>query len=281
MAYEQATGSFPYPVHHIPQSTDLESQGHRHRGDSLSRHGSSMPDHNRYAPPQKPIDEAVSNAFDRAGAENPNYDVPPELIAQITQNVIKQLQTGGGLEGSTPIPSQSRFSPPAPQQPVPISPSTASGTSLNMSTRLYTPPSPPRHSDLPNYTSPQSQSGCLPDKPQSPRLERSAQSQSGRLPDKPQSPRLDRSAHLSPRRSPSPSYSQTSESSEKAYTRPKGPSRLSTSKEETTLEKIWGQLFDEESHPTNRLGQFLRGLAIHIVCCISRVEHPYPKRRLH
>ena len=41
--------------------------------------------------------------------------------------------------------------------------------------------------------------------------------------------------------------------------------RLSTGKEETTLERIWGQLFDEDSHPTVRLGQFLRGLAVHIV----------------
>ena len=47
--------------------------------------------------------------------------------------------------------------------------------------------------------------------------------------------------------------------------RPKGPTRLHTGMEETTLEKIWGPLFDEESRPTPRLSQFLRGLAVHIV----------------
>lgn len=56
-----------------------------------------------------------------------------------------------------------------------------------------------------------------------------------------------------------------SEHSDSPYARPKGPRRLSTGKEETTLEKIWGQLFDEECNPTLRLGQLLRGLAVHIV----------------
>lgn len=36
--------------------------------------------------------------------------------------------------------------------------------------------------------------------------------------------------------------------------------------EGTTLEKIWQRLFDKQGHPTKRLGQFLRGLALHIVC---------------
>ena len=39
--------------------------------------------------------------------------------------------------------------------------------------------------------------------------------------------------------------------------------------EETTLEKVWGQLFDEVGNPTLRLGQLLRGLAVHIVRSIS------------
>ena len=233
-----------------PRSDDLadkgqfEAQRQRLRKPSTSRPSSTMSDQHRYAPPHRPIDEAVNNAFDRAGQETSNY-VPPDLIAQITQNVIKQLQTGGGLDASTPVPPPpSRFSPPPPpvHQPVPLSPSTTSGTSQNMPDRVYTPPSPQKHHDYPNHTSPQSQSGYL---PENPTMEQKA-------------------ARYSPRRHSSPS-SHISDSSDKAYARPKGPSRLSTGKEETTLEKIWGPLFDEDSRPTVRLGQFLRGLAVHIV----------------
>jgi len=223
------------PGTQIPVDHDhIESQGYRQR---------TVAEQNRYATPK--VDEAVNSAFDRAQTETSNY-VPPELIAQITQNVIKQLQSSG-LEGSTPVPPQSRFSPPPiMHQPVPLSPSTASGTSPKIPNRVYTPPSPHKHSDYPDHTSPsQSQSGYRADGPQSPRDHKAS----------PYSP---------PRRSSSPE-SHANDSSDKPYTRPKGPSRLSTSKEETTLERIWGQLFDENSHPTARLGQFLRGLAIHIV----------------
>ena len=245
MVHEQSSFDHADPRGHNSSNNNFfDTQRQRERAPSAARHRPAMPDQHRYAPPQKPIDEAVSNAFDRAGAETSNY-VPPELIAQITQNVIKQLQTGGGLDASTPIPpSQSRFSPPPPpmHQPVPLSPSTASGTSPNLPNRVYTPPSPHKHQDYPSHTSPVSQSGPMADNHQGEH----------------------RPAHFTPRRSSSP-LSHNSDASDKVYTRPKGPSRLSTGKEETTLEKIWGQLFDEDSHPTVRLGQFLRGLAVHIV----------------
>ena len=249
MAYHQPSVEYADPRTEAADNSQFDSSGHSNREASTARRGSVMPEHSRYAPPQKPIDEAVTNAFDKAGAETSNY--PPELIAQITQHVIKQLQTGSGLDGSTPVPSQSRFSPPPPpslHQPVPISPSTASGTSPNMPNRVYTPPSPQKHSEYPSHISSQSQPGYLPDDLASPRHEKNAQ--------------------FNLRRSSSP-HSQTSESSDKPHSRPKGPARLSTGKEETTLERIWGQLFDEDGHPTKRLGQFLRGLAVHIVRLIQ------------
>jgi hypothetical protein len=46
--------------------------------------------------------------------------------------------------------------------------------------------------------------------------------------------------------------------------RPKPPSRDATVMEMTTLEKIWGKLF-VDGKPTKRLGQFLRGIAMHLV----------------
>lgn len=235
------------------------SQQHRPRESSnAARHRTSMST-DSVPSPQRPIDEAVNTALDKAQHETANA-IPPELIAQITQTVIKQLQTAG-LEGapSTPIPpAQTAFvpSPPPPPQtaihhPTPQSPSTnASGSSPNMPNRVYTPPSPQKHPDYVVYTSPEP-------------------SLSGPAPNGPQSPVKEGTTQFGPRRVSSPS--QESEASEKEYKRPKGPSRLSTGKEETTLEKIWGQLFDEEGHPTLRLGQFLRGLAVHIVRRLSEV----------
>lgn len=49
---------------------------------------------------------------------------------------------------------------------------------------------------------------------------------------------------------------------------PRGKQRLEHStdhEEETVVEKIWGPLFDHKGNPTPRLGQFLRGLALHLV----------------
>ena len=246
---------YDYTDHRIPSPTNSNishQSDHSQRPRETSnapRHKSTMSESSRHPPMQKPIDEAVNTAFDQAQAGTSNA-IPPDLIAQITQNVIKQLQTGG-LDGSTgtPLPPPHSPIPPPPQtaihHPSPQSPSTtASGTSPNMPNRVYTPPSPQKHSD---FTSPHSQPEHIPDVPQSPMREPAA--------------------HFipPPRRASSP-LSQASESSERHTSRPKGPSRLSTGKEETTLERIWGQLFDEEGHPTTRLGQLLRGLAVHIVC---------------
>ena len=261
MAYQQPSVEYADPRTQAADNEQIHPPDYRSREASTARRASVMPEQNRYpaATPQKPIDEVVSNAFHKAGAETSNY-LSPDIIAQITQTVIKTLQTGGGLDASTPVPSQNRFSPPPPpsmHQPVPLSPSTASGTSSNMPNRVYTPPSPNKHSEYPNRTSPQSQSGYLP-------------------PDDPPSPRHEKIPLYNPRRTPSP-HSQTSDSSDKPHVRPKGPARLSTSKEETTLEKIWGQLFEEDGRPTKKLGQFLRGLAVHIVSLIGHANMRYNK----
>lgn len=52
--------------------------------------------------------------------------------------------------------------------------------------------------------------------------------------------------------------------------RPRLPSREETITEMTTLEKIWGKFF-EEGRPTERLGQFLRGIAAHLVSVVVTV----------
>ncbi|KAI4192765.1 MAG: hypothetical protein LQ346_004175 [Caloplaca aetnensis] len=214
------------------------------REHSAARSEASMSERIRIQP--QPINEAVGSAF--------QSDVPPELIAQITENVLKQLKTSG-IDGATPVPpTQAAHRPPPPppappvHQPVPQSPSTLSGSSPPIPNRVFTPPSPHKHSDYPHHASPQSQSGFLPGTAHSPQEPRSP------VRETPQS-------NIYDRRTSSP----LSQSSESGQTRPKGPARLSTASQVTTLEKIWGQLFDEEGHPTSRLGQFLRGLAVHII----------------
>jgi hypothetical protein len=49
----------------------------------------------------------------------------------------------------------------------------------------------------------------------------------------------------------------------------------------STVDQKWGRLFDNEGNPTQRLGQFLRGLANHIVSSVCMCEceantHCYP-----
>ena len=258
MAYDHSSIHYTDPGTQVPSHNNLiDSQTYRQGERSDVHHGSTMSDPNRYAPPNK-VDEAVTSAFDRAGAETQNY-ASPELIAQITQNVIRQLQSSA-LDGTTPAPPQSHFSTPPPpppiQQPVPLSPSTASGASTNMPNRVYTPPSPQKHPDYPLHASPESHTRYMPDGLQSPTQSRAAQSQ-----------------FSPPRRSSSPQSQASDAAAAEKPVRPKGPSRLSTSKEETTLERIWGQLFDEEGNSTIRLSQFLRGLAVHIVCVITSCDY--------
>lgn len=207
----------------------------RPREQSSARADDFASDTSRPSHPQHPINEAVSSASHKA--EPSNY-VPPELVAQITENVIKQLKTTG-LEGGTPIPQQQQQ--PAPPPPLTQSPPNRSGSSPVMTNRNPPgPPSPRLKPEHPMYGSPPHSSASNPN---------------------PHSFREPQFAHDSERKSSLPS----TQSSDPDHRRPKGPVRLSTSLEETTLEKIWGQLFDEAGHPTVRLGQFLRGLAIHIV----------------
>ena len=208
---------------------------------SRSRHSSrdraeprAAPEPLRFSQSQRPIDEAVSTAFNQTDMSGIN----PDLVAQITQNVIHQLRTS--IDSGTPVTATQNHYPSVPlQQPVPLSPSTQSNTSPPIPSRnVYTPPSPQKHTDLPSHNSPESRPPMPQDSPPSPKDQREYDQRS---------------------------HSRASIGSDANVTRPKGPDRLSTALEETPLEKIWGQLFDEHGKPTARLSQFLRGLAVHLV----------------
>ena len=242
-----------YPASHHPSEPHRprSRQSSRDRGNGLASRDA------RYSQPQQPIKEAVSSALHDKG--DMSNSLPPEVIAQITESVIKQLQSTN-LNGGISMPQQPYYPPPpaqhqvplhqpvptTAQQPIPISPSTAHSSPPNPTRNVYTPPSPHKHPDYVivghHNSSPESTPYAQPPSP--PR-------QTFAQPDE------QRSAS---RTSVSSHHSESTN-----HVRPRGPTRLSTSKEETTLEKIWGQLFDEQGHATLRLGQFLRGLAIHLV----------------
>lgn len=228
-SYQYSDPRMQYPAAYTP----VEAQTSRPQANpSIPNHTINMQSPSQYRQPQQPIREALSSAVHHA--DNPNH-IPPEVITKITESitesVLKQLKTSG-LDAGTPTPpTQQQSPPPPPPQPAPQSPSAHSGYSPNMPNRVYTPPSPNKHSESSNYDSPYSQSAI---------------------------------PHSPPYNARRPSLPNSVES-DPIGTRPRGPERLSTGKEETTLEKIWGQLFDEGGNPTARLGQLLRGLAIHIV----------------
>lgn len=245
MAYEPPSNDYYDPrLQHSVDQNQFESQKSRPRAPSSIAHGDGiMPDIPRYIQPHQPLNEAVTSAVSNADA---SHYVPPEVIAQIAATVISQLKNTG-LDGTTPTPTSYTNIPPHPpphsqvQEPIPLSPTSVSASSQSMfSQHAHTPPSPYKYSDHSNHGSPPPQFAFAQPPPTSP---------------PPNVPSYDR-------RTSSP----LSQNSESGYTRPKGPTRLSTSREETTLEKIWGQLFDEDGNSTTRLSQFLRGLAVHIVC---------------
>ena len=157
-------------------------------------------------PKGKQIDEAVNTAFDDAKVKDAS-GISPELIAQITQNVIQQLKATETAQ--TPVTA------------MPGSPSTQDSP-----TRVYTPPSPQKHNDVYDTST-------------------------GGTRGPPLAERSRAESNLS--------------TANDSNTRPRQPQREPTVEETTTLEKIWGKLFDDEGQPTARLGQFLRGLAIHLV----------------
>ena len=248
---EQAPPYYDYPDSRSQYANPYipaEAYKPKSRQSSRDRGEGRATEYARFSQPHQPINEAVNAAFVDKAAD-PTAGMNPELIAHITETVIKQLRTTS-LDAGTPVQATHQTYPPPPppqlpafsQQPAPQSPTMQSSTSPPIPTRnVYTPPSPPKYSDYPNTSSPPLASAI-------PQVS-------------PPSPPEPSNSQFDPRRPPS----RTSVTNEPTNVRPKGPTRLSTSKEETTLEKIWGQLFDEDGQPTPRLGQLLRGLAVHLV----------------
>ncbi|KAK4963745.1 hypothetical protein LTR28_004469 [Elasticomyces elasticus] len=194
--------------------------------------------------PTGPTHDALNTASDRPDLAG---RLDPVLVAQITEQVINSLRASGITAAAAP--AQAAQQPLFPsgvaqsaQQPLFPSAAAQSGheprsptsSTTNSIPPRYTPPSPEK-ADCSSY-----------DGSASPKDLGSPRSSFSR--DNRETPRPGRREYVS---SPPPVRPQLA--------------RVLTAVEETTLEKIWQPLFDPEGRPTPRLGQFLRGLAIHLI----------------
>lgn len=243
---------------------------------------------------QQPIKDAVNNAFDQSPVAQNELD--PELVRQVTEQVIRNLQTASLATPTASVqPQQTSYAPP-PAQPVARSPTLSSTGSIP---RRYTPPSPEKGEDRDES----SYASSSPDPAQSDhdsvysreskRSDASSRSRgtprpiptdgtgemrrsnttSGRPRDagsEDDRPRRRGSVSKPTTRDQSRPFRRDSKDSESDYhelpsrSRARPPRVPSDVQEATTLEKIWQPLFDN-GNPTMRLSQFLRGLALHLI----------------
>jgi len=196
----------------------------------------TYPEPQRY--PQSPnsghINDAVNSAVNSSGSTG--Y-LSPEVLSQITATVIQQLKTTGldnNVQGSGAPPPRSQSQ--QPWQTDPLRPHAESPPGVPRRSNSIPPPS-----SLPGNidTNFQPYVSDYNDSRPSPR---------------PTPPPDDRHGSVS-----------SQESGRSHLTRPRPPDRDTTVMEMTTLERIWGTLFEDKRKPTKRLGQFLRGIAVHLV----------------
>ncbi|KAF2839675.1 hypothetical protein M501DRAFT_1015770 [Patellaria atrata CBS 101060] len=191
----------------------------------------------------QPIYDAVNTAFNKSDAAS---TIDPAIIAQISEQVKRQvLDSLRGSSVSQSGPTQTKAPSNEPHSPQLSNASTSTIPPRN----VYTPPSPTRHEFA-------SATPLSPERPaHTSQFLHSRDNEST-----PTGRNMDNS-------NTSPTSKAKNASSEPSYKRPSPPPtrKYMSDQEMTTLEKIWQPLFDEDGQPTRRLGQFLRGLAIHII----------------
>lgn len=208
-------------------------------------------------PPIQPVYDAVSDAFDNSAAAN---QVPDEIIRQITEQVRSQVIHSLKSEGyaapppaSAPPQAQYAFQPPPTAIPREQSPAKNTVPIANAQPRR--PRSPVRRVSSESSSGPSHRRSPSPPSRQS----------GGSSPFDPpaQDPYFASNGDIK-KENISARYGDRSEA-DTMPRRPTIPVSASSSEEVTTLEKIWQPLFDVNGEPTPRLGQFLRGVALHIV----------------
>jgi len=182
--------------------------------------------------PLRPVKETVDSGYEGADSSS---QVDPDLVAQITQSVIANLK----LSGMVKEPQSDYDAPPL--------------SARSAAPPQTFPPAPPQNVSTPSYSDRFEGSNIDTSIPDVRDYEIDQKRFSRDVPD--YSPRYGGEGEESPRHL-SPQRSQPA--------RPPMPAQ-EPSDDTTILEKIWQPLFDDRSRGTPRLGQFLRGLAIHIV----------------
>ncbi|CAG8899306.1 unnamed protein product [Penicillium egyptiacum] len=190
------------------------------------------------------IDNAVSSAFHNSGSTD--Y-LSPEVLSQITASVIQQLKTTGldNLQGSGARPPRSQSQQPPWQTDSLLQPHAQSPPTIT----------PQRSSSIPLSSSASDNIHTGNFQP----YVSSDYNSDSRLSPKPMADPL-----ANRRGSISSQNSDRSHHSHLKAERPKPPDQDATAMETTTLERIWGKLF-EDGKATKRLGQFLRGIAVHLI----------------
>ncbi|ORY11609.1 hypothetical protein BCR34DRAFT_624717 [Clohesyomyces aquaticus] len=226
--------SSSYDQGHDPRTFSSSYHPHQHYHEPpgpRSRSSSNAQSDGLPQPVQQPLNNALNNAFDRSDTARA---VDPELIAQITAEVKRSVLDEIKLNGVGGVTGQAQPTPPHHAPPQSPTSTSASFPSRN----VYTPPSPKHHdfsshgSDSPDPLARDPMFDGAGDTP-TPRHERSAP--------------VDIPTEKAPRARPSPAQ------------------RMATDPEFTPIEKMWQRLFDPHGQPMPRLGQFLRGLAIHLI----------------
>ncbi|KAI9805443.1 MAG: hypothetical protein M1825_000694 [Sarcosagium campestre] len=247
-----ATGYSTSPFTSIPGSNPIQSPGRPSSDwpkgfvDARQQPGSNGPRkpsvaERKYVPAHaQPINDAVNSAINREESSGSDYppDIVAQITAQITEDVLKRLRAEG----------KDNMAPPAHEsRSLSNSQSNASNSPTIPTRSVYTPPSP-RKNDVPAggaQPRPVSQHP-VPDYASPPRS-----------PVHSRSPRESTASKACERGPPSPDLRASG---------PRAPGApLELGKEETPLERTWGELFDESGRSTKRLGQFLRGLANHLI----------------
>jgi hypothetical protein len=219
-----------YDHSHVPSSYDYDPQ-YRPSKHGRSRASSSVASDGPLPPPpsQQPLKTAIGNAFEKSDAARV---VDPNLIAQITEQVKKSVLE----EIKASVAASATQAQPAHVTPQYVPPSPASTSASGPPRDVYTPPSPERA----EYTSKRSSS---PDPlARDPLLEGNHDTPT---------PRNGKSAPVDI-------------PAERPPIRPVPAPRMAT-EDYTPIEKMWQRLFDPEGQPLPRLGEFLRGLALHLV----------------
>ncbi|KAF4550133.1 Hypothetical protein D9617_18g033240 [Elsinoe fawcettii] len=236
-------------------------QANGYEGESSAGRATNSPIPNGTLPLRPGIHEAVNSAFDKSPAGE-QYD--PNLVAEITEHVLDALKAKGvsaqpqprsdpgiNRSNSSITPQQTpQYGPRQGQGEVPLAP-------------LHPVPSAARHAVPTSPTSPASSQMPSRYTPPSPnRHETSSRGSSS-----PEPPHSEAGSYASKdtRASRRDSKSSMSGQEDVNGTRQRQrPVRVPSSVEETSLEKAWQPLF-ESGKPTARLGQFLRGLAKHLI----------------